>query len=218
MTACIGEPVSWMRLELFALDPSDAAVAAHVEACPACGACLAQLRADRVVLPPLTVAAAAPRRRWWLAFLPVAGVAAAVVLLVVVRPREPGEPAARRGDVALVTGVGEVVLRTVRERDGAIRSDAATYAPGDRWKVMVTCAPGPQAWVDVAVLDAGAVDYPLGEPAAIACGNDVVVPGAFAITGDRPNQICVRVAASAGARVAPRPGDPDVACVTVRRE
>jgi hypothetical protein len=224
--ACIGEPISWLRLELYALDPSDAAVGEHVASCPACGACLAQLRADTVALPPLVATAAAPagsRRKWWLALVP-AFAAAAALLLFVVLPRggESGgggdEAPPRRDDVATVKGLGEIVLGTVRERAGAIRMDVATFAPGDRWKVVITCAPGGNAWVDVAVLDAGTVDYPLGEPQQIACGNRVVVAGAFSITGDRPNRICARIAAASATRTPLTPGAPDVACVTVRPE
>ena len=42
MTACIGEPVSWLRLERFALGAADPAIASHVAACPACRHCLDQ--------------------------------------------------------------------------------------------------------------------------------------------------------------------------------
>jgi hypothetical protein len=115
--------------------------------------------------------------------------------------------------VARVKGVGEVVLGVVRERGGAIRHDARTFAPGDRWKIVVTCPPAAAAWVDVAVYDAGQIDHPL-EPARIGCGNRVVLPGAFALTGDRANRVCVRI----GAAAAPDRGQPPDACVTLRPE
>lgn len=215
MSACIGEPVSWPRLEQVALGGADAAAAAHLAACPACARCLAELRADTVALPPLAVPAPRPRRRWWPGAAAFAGAAAvAVAVLVVVRiasrPRAP-----HRTDVAQIKGVGEVVLGVVRERDGAIRHDALTYAPGDRWKVVVTCPPAAAAWIDVAVLDATGAAYPL--PAArIACGNRVAVPGAFAITGGGANRVCVRIAAGAAPdRTTAAPPD---ACVTLAPE
>src|SRR5262249_16647577 len=114
--------------------------------------------------------------------------------------------------------VGDVVLGVVRERAGTIREDVLTYAAGDRWKVVVTCPPSAHAWIDVAVGDPAGVDYPLA-PAQVAGGNRVVVPGAFAITGRAANRVCVRVAAdSAPPRTPPYPGEPNVACVTLRPE
>jgi hypothetical protein len=144
--------------------------------------------------------------------------AAAAVALVVWRAGGRGGGAGRiageaREEVARVKGVGEVVLGVVRERGGAIRTDVRTYAPGDRWKVVVTCPPAAAAWIDVAIIDGAEIDHPLA-PARIGCGNEVAVPGAFSITGDRANRVCVRVdAASTPDRARP----PD-ACVTLRPE
>jgi hypothetical protein len=218
MMACIGEPISWPRLEAFAVSARDTAIAEHVASCRACARCLDEIRGDLVALPPLAVPV--PRRRWWrwqwLAPA-MAAAAAAVVLLVIWR----GGPDPARPDVTRVKGVGEVVLDVVRERGGVIRPDVRSYAPGDRWKVVVTCPPEAAAWpvwIDVAVVDAGAVDHPLA-PARIGCGNRVFVPGAFSITGDRVNQVCIRVAAAAAPdRTPPRVGEPGVACVALHPE
>ncbi|MEO8553442.1 MAG: hypothetical protein ABI678_25890, partial [Kofleriaceae bacterium] len=93
-----------------------------------------------------------------------------------------------------------------------------TFAPGDRWKVVVTCAPGHATPVDVAVVEAGAttVDHPL-TPARAACGNRIVIPGAFELTGRSANRVCVRVAAETEpARAYPR--GRDTACVTIAPE
>ncbi len=220
MSACIGEPISWLRLERYALEGADAAVHDHLAACAACARCLDEIRGDLVALPPLAVSASRPerraRRRWWLAPAMALPAAAAVALVVWRSGAGPGAlPGdAPREDAVRVKGVGEVVLGVVRERGGAISLDARTYAPGDRWKVMVTCPPEAAAWIDVAVHDAGQVDHPLA-PARIECGNRVAVPGAFSITGDRPNRICVRIgAAAAPDRLQP----PAEACVTLRPE
>jgi hypothetical protein len=228
MSACIGEPISWLRLERYALEGgSDRAVGDHLARCAACARCLDEIRGDLVALPPLpplpplAVPERRPaRRRWWLAPA-MAFAAAAMVALVLWRGGRggggpgPGPEPERREEVARVKGVGEVVLGVVRERGGAIRDDARTYAPGDRWKVVVTCPPAASAWIDVAVYDAGQIDHPLA-PARIGCGNRVVVPGAFSITGDRANRVCVRIGAGAAPDRA-RTEPPD-ACVTLRPE
>lgn len=222
MSACIGEPVSWLRLERHALEGgADRAVQDHLARCAACARCLDEIRGDRVALPPLAVPARpgrTARRRWqwrWLA-PPLALAAAAAVALVVWQDGGGSGPeAGPREDVARVKGVGEVVLGAVRERGGAIREDARTYAPGDRWKLVVTCPPAASAWVDVAIHDAGQIDHPL-PPARIGCGNRVALPGAFTLGGGRPNRVCVRVGADAAPdRAGPPPAE---ACVTLRPE
>nr|MDQ3370288.1 hypothetical protein [Myxococcota bacterium] len=156
------------------------------------------------------------RRRWWRIAIPALTVGAAALLLAIFVGRLV-DPGARREDLTRVKGVGEVVLGVVRERGGAIREDVHTFLPGDRWKVVVTCPPQAVAWVVVDV----AGDHPLA-PARIACGNRVVVPGAFELTGDAPNRICVRVTAGVSARPAadapPGSGDSGAACVTVSAE
>jgi len=210
MTACIGEPISWLRLEQAALGVTDAARDAHLAACPACRACLDDIRKDIVALPMLTV----PDRKklaWWRWAMPAMGLAAAAAILVLVL-----RPHARAEEVAVVKGVGDVEIGLVRERAGTIRDDSpTTFKPGDRWKVIVTCAPGVAAWLDVAVLEQGThtPDYPIA-PAHLTCGNRVVLPGAFTLTGTQPNRVCVY-----GAADERRAGIPDEAgCITVRPE
>ncbi|MEJ7598018.1 MAG: hypothetical protein WKG01_08935 [Kofleriaceae bacterium] len=216
MMACIGEPVSWPRLEAFALDRRDDAIRMHVDACPVCARCLEEIRTDVVVLlalPALTVAERAPRRRWWI--VPAMGFAVAALLALVLWPRDGGRGAAR--DVVAIKGVGDVVLGLVRERDGAIRDDATTFRAGDRWKVVVTCPPGGEVAVEVAIIDPRSSDSPL-PPARIACGNRVVLPGAFSLTGVAANQICIRIERPGQGETPIRPGDPAVACTTVTPE
>lgn len=207
--ACIGEPISWLRLEQFATTRADAAVASHVEACPACRHCLEEITSDVVALPPLAVPAAKPRRAWWTWAVPAMALAAAAIVLLVVGRR--GSESTRE-EVVVVKGVGEVVLGVVRERGGVIREDVRSFAPGDRWKVVVTCPPAASASVDVAVSEVGggsAADHPL-VPATIACGNRIVIPGAFVITGARRNRICATVTSPGG--------DRGTACVTIAPE
>lgn len=195
MTACTGEPISWLRLETYARDHADVAIGEHVAGCAACKSCLDEIERDVVALPVLVVPER-KRRAWWPVVLVPALAAAA--LLVVLRPRPHGEGFA-------VKGVGEVTVGVVRERAGAITYDAREFLPGDRWKVIVTCPPAAGAFIDVTV----GPDRPIA-PAHVACGNRVVVPGAFTLTGGA-NRVCVHVAASEG-------GDGDQGCVTIRPE
>ena len=220
--ACIGEPISWLRLESMALGERDLPAAAHLEACAACRTCMQAIRTDVVALPPLRVAEKIASRWAWRRWaMPVFGVtAAAAIVLLVVRPGSVGAGEDER--VATVKGAGEVVIDLVRDRDGAIGMGAVaqTFRAGDRWKVVVTCAPGAATWVDVAVVEQGSPagpDYPL-TPVRVACGNRVVVPGAFELTGPRANRVCaVMGVATAPARGAALPGE-GVACMTVRPE
>ena len=201
---CIGEPISWLRLEQHAI-ARDAQVAAHLEACEVCRGCFATLDAP-IALPRLIVEAVAPRRRWtWLA--PSFALAAAAVIALVLW-RRGGEP--RPENVVAIKGGGELVLGVVRERQGAIAEDAHRFLPGDRWKLVVTCPPAASTWVDAVVLDGGAPSYPL-QPAHVMCGNRIVVPGAFTLTGAAPNRVCVRVSEE-------RKGPGELACVTIRPE
>jgi len=185
MMACIGEPVSWLRLEAFQLGTVDPRIDEHLAVCDACRSCL-----DEII--------------------------AGAIVLIVLRTRPD---AVTREDVATIKGVGEVILGTIREREGAIATDALAFRPSDRWKVVVTCPPDALTWVDVAVVEVGATtaDHPMA-PAHVACGNRIVVPGAFTLSGG-VNRVCVRLAAEAAPqRSLPRPGDAGVACVTIRPE
>ena len=83
--ACIGQPVSWLRLEMFALDGADVGVREHVATCEACRHCLDEIQRDVVALPPVHVPA---KRRWWTFAMPaVAAVAAVAVILFLLTSR-----------------------------------------------------------------------------------------------------------------------------------
>jgi hypothetical protein len=204
---CTGEPISWPRLERYALEPRDAEIRAHLDGCAACRACLREIERDVVALPPLVVPDRSPRR-WWHVVLPAGlAVAAAAILLVVLRPRDSAPP---REGLAHVKGLGTVEIVLVRERAGVVRDDVRTFAAGDRWKILVTCAADRAATIEVNIREAGAgeTDQPLA-PARIVCGNRIPLPGAFTVTGARPHEVCVRVQAS---------DEPGVACTTLRAE
>jgi hypothetical protein len=202
MNACISEPISWPRLERYALDRKDAGIAAHVEACPACKQCFEEIVRDVVALPPLAYVAPVRRVKWWWFAVPTLAVAA--IAVVVLRPRP------QRANIASIKGVGEVELSLVRDRGGDILEAATAFKPGDRWKVVLTCAPGFSTAVEIDVTDAAShrVDHPL-LPTTIACGNRVVIPGAFELTGHAHNRICARIT---------HDGDTETACVVVTPE
>jgi len=198
---CIGEPISWLRLEQHALAASDE-VARHLAECGACRACFATIEADRGrALPPLgevAIAAAARRRRAvrtrWLAAASVAA-AAAVVLLAVLRREPENLPGIKGGD--------DLVVDLIRERSGEVVASPTSYRDGDRFKVLVTCARRGEIAADVTVEQAGEVFTPLA-PAQIRCGNRVPLPGAFTLTGTTPARVCVHLASrSACATLAP---------------
>ena len=187
---CIGEPISWLRLEQHALAASDE-VARHLAECGACRACFATIEADRGrALPPLgevAMAAAAGRRRAvrtrWLAAATVA-VAAAVVLLAVLRRDPESLPGIKGGD--------DLVLDLIRERSGEVAAGPVSFRDGDRFEVLVTCARRGEVAVDVTIEQAGEVFTPLA-PARIRCGNRVPLPGAFSLTGSAPARVCARL-------------------------
>lgn len=193
---CIGEPISWLRLERFAIDQRDAAVRDHLAACAACKSCLDEISRDVVMLRPLVVP---PKRRWWVVAIPAFAVAAAILFLL--RPRD------EESDRVRIKGLGTVELDVIRERNGAI-GDQRTFRDGDRFKVIVTCPPENLARFNVAITEQGAsrADQPLA-PAELMCGNRVAIPGAFTLSGDKPHRVCVRINDAGNACLTLRPED-----------
>jgi hypothetical protein len=57
-----------------------------------------------------------------------------------------------------------------------------------------SCPPSASAWIDVSVTDGVTIDHPLAT-AQLPCGNRVVVPGAFTVTGTGASRVCASVAA-----------------------
>ena len=204
--SCIGEPVSWLRLERYALAELDApgarAVRTHLDACAACRAALASIEDDRVVLPPLPARRAVvatvktPWYRRWQLGAGLGGLALAAALLVLWL-RAPGGAAEldELGRRTRVKGAGAVTLTLVRERAGVIAFDPPDLVDSDRWKVQLTCDREAPLWTDVVVYQPGGASFPLAAQ-AITCGNAVPVPGAFRVT-DGGATICVALGATA---------------------
>jgi hypothetical protein len=193
--ACVGTPVSWLRLEQLELgqlaEPERVAIAAHIDGCAACRDCRDQLRsAPAVALRPLVVPP--PRPRWrWLALGTTGFAAAAAIAMAIVWILRGGAPGGLPGPRVAVKG-GEIAIHLVRESGGSTALEPTEYLPGDRFKVRVTCPPGRRA-AAVTVYQSGRVYRPLAE-ATIACGNDVGIPGAFRLDGDQPARVCLQLA------------------------
>lgn len=208
------EPVSWLRLERHALGelaPAQAgAIESHLRACRSCRRCAERIRADRIRLPRLPAARRPPRPvRLFVGLGLAAGAVAALLLFMAPRPRSPAAPSGVKG------GRG-IAIDLVRERNDSIAYDPSAFASGDRFKVLVTCPPGVERYIDVVVLQDGETFYPL-RPARIACRNRAPIPGAFRLSGSRPATVCVRAGAdSPPARApAPSPAPSGDACRTV---
>ena len=182
MTACITEPISWLRLEQYALTvvaaADAAAIDAHVAQCAACRMALATVRADTPALPALpsvqhtgevTAIGSArvkpltsQRVRATLILAPVLAAAAAGMLWLRAT-RDKASPASV--DAALhattsIKGVGELAMQLARDRNGNVQINVTTFRSGDRWKALLTCAPlaaNPgttnELWADVVVLE-----------------------------------------------------------------
>ena len=173
------EPVSWLRLERRHLGEvsgeESALIERHLADCADCAAAASSLQRWNGRMPALP--AVAPRRRWsWgLSLIP-----AAAALALVLWPRTP--PGVKGSDVALTL---------VRERGGDIALDPSTFAPTDRFKLLVTCpAPHSLTW-DVVVFQSGQVSYPFRDRQPIPCANRTPLPGALLIDGNAPATVCL---------------------------
>ena len=198
---CTGEPLSWLRLERYRLGelsgPERDAVAAHLEACPACAACLAVAN-QKITLAPLPEPPSLVSRiRSGLvgqspagAGLRVAFALAALALLVL-----PGGKSKQGARLASRAGLGikggDLTIALVRERNGIVEHGASTFAPEDRWKVLVTCPTEQVLFWDLAVVEDEHVTFPLLPSSPIACGNHVPLPGAFRLAADRLVEVCL---------------------------
>jgi hypothetical protein len=230
MNAADCTPVSWLRLERYMLGELDGGdrddVAAHLSACARCRACADGIANEaRRELPPLPAvvppATSSPARRvvsrwpWKIrprAFALTAAIAAFGLVLVLRQGTPPKQALVAQGPRVVAVKGGDVSIELVRERGGSIAWEPTSFAPADRFKLLVTCAPPLQLYADIVVLQSDGAAFP-GEPAAISCGNRVPVPPAFSITGPGAATICVgldpsappsraTLAAGEGARIA----------------
>jgi hypothetical protein len=85
---------------------------------------------------------------------------------------------------------GEIAVALVRSRDGAVARDPSTHAPGDRFKALLTCAPGTEGRWHLLVVQAGQAFLPLYPFDVAVCGNELPFPGAFTLDGPSPATVC----------------------------
>lgn len=202
MSACIGEPVSWLRLERYGLgelSESEAAqVASHLAGCPACGTCYAQLRADArgaevLTAPPLRAARVTKGNNspWLRAALgSLLGAVLGAWLLFARGPdMEPPDHAAPARPSAPVKG-GELALELVRMDARGQQRAPSGFVPGDRFKVRVTCT-DPTRTLYVRAFQGSEVFEPLPPQRLLRCGNLEPVPGALQFDGAEPVALCV---------------------------
>ncbi|HMI90069.1 MAG TPA: zf-HC2 domain-containing protein [Polyangiales bacterium] len=189
------------------------------------------LAAQRIELPerrPQPRAPSSPRVRRLPWSLPrvAGGLALAAALLLALRaglqlPRAGVDDANGRDSGRAVKG-GELALELVRARAGDVALDPRSFASGDRFAVLVTCPPPAPAHWELVVFQAGEAFFPLDSTQPLRCGNRVSLPGAFALTGAQPAQVCVVLSAAPADRATLSRG-PDAlpaqhACTTVSAE
>jgi hypothetical protein len=195
MSACTAQPISWLKLEQYQLGELSAdemrRVEAHLKECEVCRASLDSIRADEAVLKPLPeVARKAPVWRWVTAGTALAAAAALLLVLLVTdwRKAVPDIPGSKIGFKG-----GELSISLVRERQGQILHDPESFAPGDRFKLQVTCPPSEEIFWNVVVFQDEGSSFPYVPDEPLKCGNRVSLPGAFSITGKSAAIVCLVV-------------------------
>jgi len=196
---CIDQPVSWLRLEMYALGALDAeqrsAIEAHINVCAACAHCLSRIEQPQV-LPTLKLPERAPslRIRLWqrcVAHWPQLslGFALASVMLLSIWPKTTKQLPEISSRVR-VRG-GEIAITLLREHQGMVTEDPKVFKQGDRFKVLVTCPPQWNVPWRIIVLQGKEAFQPLPTPTDFRCGNKQSVPGAFTVDGDQSVDVCL---------------------------
>lgn len=218
------EPLSWLKLERYALGELAAEERRQVETrlalSPADRAVLAQIRGDESVLPPLPlVALGSPRRErkriGWAAISATVAAAAAVTLALL---RGPVSDFPSRRQVASGVKGGEVAIALYSERVG---EEPVAFSQGERFKLLVTCPPWflealPEG-LTVVMFQGGERFFPLGKAPSLACGNRVAWPGAFTLDGRADVQVCLTWSARAAHAERAEQLEPEVVCTTLKR-
>jgi hypothetical protein len=206
VSPCVGEPISWLRLERYELGElpqgERAQVAEHLQRCPACRACFAEIEAVRE-LPELRLparripqpSAAEPRLRWPLWLTGFAGALAALALLFMPRGGEgPGlEPPASSKRVK----GGELALELVRLDAQGRQREPDRFEPSDRFKILLTCPPQLRAHAQAVIYQAGQAYFPLEPQGLSRCGNRIALSGAFQLDGTEPVLVCTAISEAA---------------------
>ncbi len=209
---CTDIPISWLELERYVLGESRMTdkVSHHLKECDACERTKSGIEKDAREMPALVLpvpSSAAPTRPWWrwtVLLVP------AIALLMIWRGQHP-ETELQPPDSAGVKG-DALSLKLVRERGGRLIAPTH-HAVGDRFKVLVSCAPGLR-WVDLIVSQDGILTGPLST-SLVDCGNNTPMPGAFTLQGGVAT-VCIQFASEkdqGGLRI-----KDDAVCIEVQPE
>jgi hypothetical protein len=182
------EPLSWLTLERYALGELSPDERKEVEARLARSetdrACLAEIMADQAELPPLDkvspITSARKPKASWLGWSAALAAAAAALLVVLHRPAPEELDQHVKGS--------DVTLRLISDRQG---DDPTRFSVGERFKLQITCPPGLSDSVRVIVVQGGEQFEPLARDPSFRCGNLASWPGAFALDGSEPAEVCV---------------------------
>lgn len=222
------ETISWFTLERYALgelpEPERIAVEGALPTDAAALECLARIQADVRTLPPLPVpqGEAVRVRSWWFLLNWRMTAALATVAALVLWMRSPGPTSAPFGSSlsdgrASIKG-DAIAISLIRERSGSVAWDSTIFTGDDRFKLRVTCGAAHDLFANVVVHQDGEASFPL-EAQGIACGNGVVLRGAFRLTGWQPARICVLMSDTDPASTQQlrliEPSAPNTACLTV---
>ena len=85
----------------------------------------------------------------------------------------------------------QLSVQLVRHSGGTVAEDASVFAEGDLFKVRVTCSHAGAVSRQVSVFQGGEIFFPLPSEEPLHCGNQVLLPGAFRLTGAAPAIVCV---------------------------
>lgn len=200
MTSCIGEPVSYFRLERYSLHElpaeEDRSIAAHLEQCPVCRACYERIQADvrdsdiaalaaKLSRVPQLPAAARPpvaRAAWGFGAL----VASLACLLFVMRPQPTGPSVASD----ITTKGDALALELVRADAQGQLLEPTHFAAGDRFKLLLTCPASFAGSVRVLAFQGGAFFEPVPAQRLETCGNRRALAGAWQLDGTEAVELC----------------------------
>lgn len=200
MKRCTSEPVSWLRLERYELGELPAsetrAIELHLAECAVCRDCFLHISAGAApalelgpdleppqrVAPPPSAAKSRGRLAGWLRGGALASAALAAWLMLSQRTLAPHTAPGVKG--------GELALELVRVDGAGQTLEPTHFAPDDRWKALVTCAPGSEAPAALVVFQDGETSLPLEPEPLASCGNRRALSGAFRLRGG-PAEVCV---------------------------
>ncbi|HET8932637.1 MAG TPA: hypothetical protein VFN67_04315 [Polyangiales bacterium] len=196
MTSCIGEPVSYFRLERYGLHElpaeEDRSVAAHLEQCAVCRACYERIQADArdsdiaaIAAQLSQLPAARPRRAralWGLTAL----AASVACLLFVLRP-QPAVPGIASESTTKGDGFALELVRA--DADGQLL-EPTHFVPGDRFKLLLTCPASSAGSVRVLMFQGGASYEPVAAQRLDTCGNRRPLAGAWGLDGLEAVELC----------------------------